>query len=765
MADIKRVSFGLREAERLALLKSYQVVDAEPVGFFDDVASLAAHTCAAPIATLAFFETRRQWFKSRIGVEVAEGPLEGSLNGYALQRNENLFVVDDIAADPRFARDPVVQANPGVRFYAGALLTMQDGLPVGVLSVLDHALRPGGLNGQQIEALLALAGSVVRELEARRSGIRKPEPQGRDFLLAGRATLTREMTATQLQKALLVTKTIPWELSLPTGRLVLGEYARELLGLGAAVAMSRFRDHIHEDDQEAFDAALRDAAAGASCVVEVRFKRTRGRQSWLRLQAAMVSHFSVAGTLVDITAKKKEDEAGEPPRTDPLTGLMSRGAFQRALQTQVKSARASRKKFAAFIIDLDNLEEVNGALGQYAGDEVLRQAASRLTALIGERGKVGRGRDDEFVAYVRDVATLAEVEEFGSRLLASLREEFTFEGASLSAQSSIGAAVFLDPHRDLTRLLQGADAALRVAKSAGRDRVEIFSSRNIREADRKAREAQALSAGVARGDVLPFYQPLFDLATGDVIGFEALARWRHPSKGVLAANFFQSAFSDSDTASDITEAMIKCIAADLKTWAGEKAPDAPISLNIAESELRRPEAADRILACLASVNLAPEAIIIEASEGVIGRSAPGVIKTLASLRGAGVRICIDNFGKAGASLSVLRAVQVDRLKIDRSVIAAVDSSAACAAIVASLVTLSQRLKIDVVAEGVETIGQLELLRSIGCPSVQGYLLGAPMVGSRIPEFVRRLRQAKSLGHDPYALVDAPDPFGLPNSNT
>ena len=761
MVDVKkRKRVGLREADQLSLLRSYQVTEAEPASAFDDAVALAARICAAPVATLAFFEAHRQWFKARLGVDAPGGEVEGSLNAFAVQKNENILVVEDIAADGRFANDPVVQARPGVRFYAGAVLTVKDGTAIGVLSVYDDAPRPGGLDGEQINSLLAIAGAVMREIEGRKAAPRVQSLQARDPAAARSPGLTREMTNDQLQKALLLARTVPWELSLPTSRLVLGDNARELLGLGTAMNMARFHEHIHPEDQALFQAAIREAMTGSPGEVEVRFKRTRGRQAWLRVRAEMLSHFSVAGTLVDITSERQRDKSfDDAGNRDHLTGLVSRGAFQEELLKEMKLARLYRNKLAIFFVDIDDLEEVNSAFGHHAGDALLREAARRLTSVVGSRGLVGRARDDEFIVFVRDLASLKAVEEIGAAMLDELRKEFIFEGHDLNARASIGSAVFPDHQRELTRLLQSADVALKVAKSSGRDRMALFSAQNSRDLERRLQETQALRIGLAQKDILAFYQPVFNLRTGEVVSVEALARWRHPSKGFLAANYFQSAFENPETAADITDAMLRAISADARMWSSEGLTGMRVSLNLAESELRRPEIADRILTAISAASLPLSLLEIEAPESALVRNDPGLIAALEQLRAAGVRIALDNFGKVSASLSILRNVRIDHLKIDRSLVAGLDTNPACAAIVSSLVILAQNLKIDVTAEGVETIQQLEALRAAECSSVQGYLLGAPMVATRIPEFIRKLRNAQASGDDTYSLIEEPDPFG------
>lgn len=760
MADVNNMRrVGLREADRLALLKSYQVIEAEPVGAFDDAVALAARICAAPIATLAFFEPRRQWFKAKVGLDIAEGSVEGSLNGFAIQKNENLLVIHDIAADGRFHRDPVVRAYPDLGFYAGAVLTTREGAAIGVLGVFGDAPRPEGLDPDQANALLALAGSVMRELEGRKIVARSVDST-REAAAARGPALSREMTNDQLQKVLMLSRTVPWELSLPADRIVLGDNARELLGLGSAVNMPRFREHIHPEDQAIFASVLREAMTGSPGEIEVRFKRTRGRQAWLRVRVEMFSHFSLAGTFVDITAERQRDrEFDEAVTRDHLTGLASRSSFQEELQKELKAARMHRTKFALLFVDIDDLEEVNSMFGHHAGDAVLREAARRLSDAVGASGRVGRGRDDEFIIYIRDVADAEYVEKLGARLLAELRRDFTFEGNSLVARASIGAVIFPDHQRDATKLLQSADAALRVAKNSGRDRISLFSTQDTRELDRRARETQALRIGLARNDILPFYQPLFNLQTGDVVSVEALARWRHPSKGVLAANYFQSAFENADTAVDITEAMIRSIAADSRMWQSEGLTGLRVSLNLAEAELRRADISERILTSLASASLPTTLLELEAPEAALLRNDAHTRAALERLRAAGVRITLDNFGKANASLTILRSQRFDHLKIDRSLIGGIEGNPACAAIVASLIALAQEMSMSVSAEGVETISQLEKLRAMRCGRVQGYLLGAPMIASRIPEFIRRLRESRNLPAESYSVIEEPDPFG------
>lgn len=749
---------GLREADRLALLRSYQVIESEPAGAFDDLVALAARVCGAPMAALVFIEPRRQWFKSSTGLDIHEGALNGSLNAAAVQDNSNLFVVNDIAADGRFAADPVVQAHPKASFYAGATLTNREGAVVGVLCVYGDAPRPQGLEADESESLLALAGAAVRELEGRRA-LAAPA-RARTPSRAEAPSLSREMTSEQLQKTLFLSRTIPWELSLPTGKMLLADNARELLGLGSSVNLPRFRDHIHADDQALFDGVIREAMSGAPGEIEVRFKRTRGRQAWLRVRARMLSHFSVTGTLVDVTEERARDRGEQENLTrDHLTGLPSRGALQERLQKELKQARLRRARLVVLFVDIDDLDDVNNMFGHHAGDAVLREAANRLTALVGDRGLVGRARDDEFMLFLRDAGNIESVEAFCASALEALRREFTFEGNTLTTQASIGGAVFPDHQRDTTRLLQSADMALRTAKRSGRDNASLFSARDAREVERIAKETQAIEVGLSRNDILAFYQPVFELESGRVVGLEALARWRHPSKGVLAANYFQSAFENPQTALEITDAMVRSIAVDTRAWSGEGIRNMRVALNVADSELRHPAMAERLLKSLQEASFPAQLVDLEVSEAALLRNDAAMRESFEVLRAAGVRVTLDNFGKTSGSLSILRNVRVDHIKLDRSLIAGMDSSPASAAIVTAMTALCREMQIGVTAEGVETILQLEKLRSMRCERVQGYLLGAPMVAARIPEFMRKLREAQSAPDEAFRMLDEPDPFG------
>lgn len=758
MADGKKIKqSGWREADRLDLLRSCQVLDAEPVGVFDDAVMLAAQVCEASVATIAFFETRRQWFKARLGVDLADAPLEGSLNALVVKKNDNLLIIDDVVASEAFSRDPVVRVKPELHFYAGALLMTKEGQALGVLSVFGDAPRPNGLDPKQKDALLAIAGGVVREIEGRRAGSRSGPSQVRGASATKSPTLSREMTSDQVQKALLLAKTVPWEISLPADRLVLGENARELLGLGTAVNMPRFREHIHPDDQALFEGYLHNTMSGSPGEIEVRFRRTRGKQVWLRVHAEMLSHFSLAGTFVDITDEKRA--ALGDTSTDYLTGLMTRGAFQEALQRELRNSRAGDPKVAVLLIDIDRLEEVNETFGRHVGDEVLREAGRRIEKCLGARGKIGRARDDEFIVMLKDVSNGEETKVLGERLLSDLRAPFTYQGVGLSATASLGATLVPGRRRDLGKVLHAADAALNAAKNSGRDQVAMATAEDARELDRRERERQAIRIGRHHNDIRPFYQPVYDLRTGKLVSLEALARWRHPSRGLLAADFFQSVFEDAQAASDVTEAMLGAIGADQKTWRADGVSYLRVSLNLSESEVRQKEASKRILEAMGRFALSPRDIEIEMSEASLMRRNSCAQEIASDLRSHGVRVAIDNFGRTFGSLSSLRGIEFDHLKLDRCLLGSLDSDVASRCIIDAAKTLCAGLQVDLTVEGIETVAQLEHVRAAGCSNGQGYLLGAPMPGWRVPELLRRLDDVGT-GGDPTTL-DAPDPFLLP----
>ena len=426
--------------------------------------------------------------------------------------------------------------------------------------------------------------------------------------------------------------------------------------------------------------------------------------------------------------EQHSDELRHQALHDALTGLPNRALLlDRAEQMLVRSRR-QHTPIAALFVDLDQFKDVNETLGREAGDQLLKAVAARLSRALRKSDTVGRLGDDEFVVVVEGNALDAGAELVAERILEVLRVPFYLKDAdgtqvSHSTTASIGIA---EGDRDgAEELLRDADMALYRAQSGGRNRYEIFAS-EMRTAvsDRVVLETD-LRAALLRGEFFLEYQPTFDLTEVTTNGVEALLRWRHPTRGVVAPLTFVPKLEETKLILPVGRWVLAEACRQGAIWHRLGYPLA-VAVNVSAVQLESDTFVAEVDVALTSSGLTPGALVLEITESVLMRDAPTTTARLDALKATGVKIAIDDFGTGYSSLAYLRQFPVDILKIDRSFVSAIDESPEADALLHTLVQLGQQLRLEIIAEGIETGNQLRRLQSKRCDSGQGYLFGRPM---------------------------------------
>ncbi|MBN8998040.1 MAG: EAL domain-containing protein [Rhizobiales bacterium] len=420
-------------------------------------------------------------------------------------------------------------------------------------------------------------------------------------------------------------------------------------------------------------------------------------------------------------------------RHDGLTGLPNRSYFE--TQFDEALAKAGSKHVALCFIDVDHFKEINDRFGHSAGDSALREVAQRLAQTLRATDVVGRMGGDEFAALITDLPDDAAARSAVRRMLAAGMAPFTVNQQDVPISMSIGVAVYPTDGETVRELMIAADMAVYRAKRDGRGRSVFFEPALRQQAEHLYRLIGRLARAIDIGEIRPYYQPLLDLRTGQLIGFEALARWFHPERGMLTPSTFADALEIPDIAFALTRAMIDRVIDDIAHWSRLGLP-AHVSVNVTGFDLKRPDFAADVLAKLSRRGLSSRQLAIEVTETtVLSRDSGRVAETIAELRRLGFSVALDDFGTGFASMSHLLRLPVDSLKIDRSFVADIETSSRTAAVVRTLVSLASALDLVVVAEGVETRQQLDLLRGFGCQVVQGFLLAEPMPADEVPGFI------------------------------
>jgi diguanylate cyclase (GGDEF)-like protein len=429
----------------------------------------------------------------------------------------------------------------------------------------------------------------------------------------------------------------------------------------------------------------------------------------------------------DVTAARKSaHEIAWLATHDALTGLPNRTAFARGLAAAFADGKESH--LALLTIDLDRFMEVNDTLGHPFGDRILEHTAKRLLALVNETDVVTRLGGDEFAVIQRGVTDPATAGDLAARIIEALDRPFEFSGHTIVIGASIGIALAPRDSGNADELMQMSDLALYRAKAESRGTFRFFEP----GMDARLRERRSIEAGlrvaVREGQFEVLYQPLLDVRSGTIGGFEALVRWNHPTRGVIQPMDFIPVAEDTSLIIPIGEWVLRQACRDAMNWP----EDVKVAVNLSPAQFKRGDLIAVTISALATANLAPERLELEITESVLLHDEAWVRSMLERLTALGVNIALDDFGTGYSSLSYLRSFPFSKIKIDRSFVADIAGASDCLAIVQATIQLSEKLGMVTTAEGVETTEQLEILAHEGCTQIQGYHVSRPVTAADVP---------------------------------
>ncbi|MFC4638178.1 EAL domain-containing protein [Deinococcus hohokamensis] len=408
---------------------------------------------------------------------------------------------------------------------------------------------------------------------------------------------------------------------------------------------------------------------------------------------------------------------------DALTGLANRAHFQSELERALQGG----SPFGVLFIDLDRFKQVNDTLGHDVGDELLKEVARRLSAVVRSGDLVARMGGDEFTIILRELRGAPDAERVAYKILNALSQTFDICGHALHVTASIGVAVAPDDGTDATSLQKHADIAMYRAKHEGKNGVRTFQPAMGDETTERVDLERDLRDALVREEFVLHYQGQFDVRTQALVGFEALVRWQHPAQGLLPPGRFIHVAEDSELILPLGAWVLREACRQAAAW-GANARGFTVSVNVSAKQFDHADFAQVVRQALTDSGLDPHRLILELTESVVLRDPAAAAGQLARLRELGVRIALDDFGTGHSSLSLLRQMPIDFLKIDRSFVQ--DSHSADAAssrvLIGIMVTLAHGLQMQVTAEGVETSEQHALLRELGCDALQGFLLSRPL---------------------------------------
>jgi len=427
----------------------------------------------------------------------------------------------------------------------------------------------------------------------------------------------------------------------------------------------------------------------------------------------------------DVTHQKcAEEKARWAADHDALTQLPNRLLLQHRIDNSIQEAAATGGRFALLLLDVDHFKRINDMLGHDAGDALLCTFADRLKNACRPEDMIARLGGDEFAILLPGVEDEQQARTVVSAILAQLREPCIYAGRVLDCHASIGASIYPFHGQSRAELLKNADVALYAAKAAGRANLKLFKPEMRMEMQRRASMLNLARHALRQDSIQPFYQPKVDFRTGRIVGFEALLRWRDEIGRVHLPDTVAAAFDDLHLAAEISERIVRRVIEDLQSWQDAGVAVDHVAINAAAAEFRAGNFAERLLERLSAASLPASLLQIEVTETVfLGRGADYVERALKLLSGAGVKVALDDFGTGYASLSHLKQFPVDIIKIDRSFVRDLEAGSEDVAIIDAVIQLGRSLGIKVVAEGIETEAQHDLLRAKGCDFGQGFLYG------------------------------------------
>jgi diguanylate cyclase (GGDEF)-like protein/PAS domain S-box-containing protein len=510
----------------------------------------------------------------------------------------------------------------------------------------------------------------------------------------------------------------------------------------ATLAGASMHDFLSPGDREVLH-----AVEGADRTqFEARLVRADGAPLWVIVRStpfATGDELGGDGTLhvvTDITdRKRREDALGRLALHDPLTGLPNRARLNDRLEHALQ--RRGDHTAAVLFLDLDNFKDVNDSFGHAAGDRLLRDVASRLADAARDGDTVGRFGGDEFVVVCDEIGDADNAEAVARRLGDALRAPFSIGAADVFVTASIGVAV--TPPSDATTLFRHADAAMYRAKERGRATVVRYDTAVEHAASSRIRVHAELRRALAEDQLRVWYQPIVDLGRGRVVAVEALVRWMHPTRGLLAPGAFLAVAETSGLVRDVGAVVLDLVCADVAAWPRARR-ERRANVNLAAAQLADDGFVTQVRDEVAAHGLAPDRLTFEVTEAAAMHDRAATEHTLLALRELGARVALDDFGTGYSSLSFLRGLPVDAVKIDRSFVSGLGADRDDARVVAGVVGMAAALGHAVVAEGVETVDQLARLRSLGCRYGQGFLWSPPVPPAELSTVVARIEASSAI---------------------
>ncbi|MDQ7015357.1 MAG: EAL domain-containing protein, partial [Gammaproteobacteria bacterium] len=433
--------------------------------------------------------------------------------------------------------------------------------------------------------------------------------------------------------------------------------------------------------------------------------------------------------------RKNEEQVRKLAYFDTLTGLASRTYLLQHLQETIKRAHRHQEHFALLFLDLDGFKDINDSMGHNVGDQLLSHLAQRLKKSVRESDFVARLGGDEFCLLLNDIQNEDSVARVANNCLEAISQPLDLAGRTLTPKASIGISFYPNDADTVENLLKTADSAMYAAKKTGKHCFSFYDAQMTTVAEARLSLEQALHQALAKSEFELFYQPQIDIQSGALVAVEALTRWRHPSRGLVPPNEFIPVLERMGMIQVFSEWVLETACQQAKQWSQEGLGDIRMAVNISPSHFADNTLVKTVTEMLQQSGLATHLLELEITEGAL-QTKESVIETIDALKKLGVKIAIDDFGTGFSSLSSLKNLPVDCLKIDRAFVKDLPDDQEGIVLLGTIVDLAHAMGCQTVAEGVETLEQSQLLINFGCDLLQGYYFSRPVEVTKIPDLIR-----------------------------
>jgi diguanylate cyclase (GGDEF)-like protein/PAS domain S-box-containing protein len=568
------------------------------------------------------------------------------------------------------------------------------------------------------------------------------------------ALLRSETRLTQAQR---IAHLGGWEWDLSADRFEISGETSRILGVAERDFGGTRRDYlafVHPEDRERVAAVIDDAVCDrVGFDLDHRIVRPDGSERIVHAQGEVLcdqqgSAVRMVGTLQDATEQRQaETKIYFLANYDGLTHLPNRQLFQHRVAEALLMAKEKSTIGAVLLVNLDRFQRVNDTFGHRVGDGLLQKIAERFCLGIrtddgvaqfvsADNALVARFGNDQFALLLTNLSTVQDPAKVAQRLLALLGDPYEIDDQHLVVTASIGISLLVSDGEDVDTLLRNADAAMHAAKEGGRNTYQFYrASMNRALADRMALEDQ-LRRALERNEFFLYYQPVAGVLLRDIVGVEALIRWRHPKRGLIPPVEFIPVAEQEELIVAIGEWVLRTACAQQRAWRESGLPPMKVSINVSSLQFRQADLARKITTIIYETKADPKFLELELTETMLMNDSQHTAVMLRQLKELGVRLALDDFGTGYSSLAYLRKFPIDTLKIDIAFIRDIKPGSEEATITGAIIALGRALKLRVIAEGVETEAQLAFLRGRGCDEFQGYLFSRPVPAHEVPDLIR-----------------------------